>query len=484
VAAKSISHVERIRAKVERTIGADSMLEPGHRVLVAVSAGPDSVVLLHMLLEAAPAMDLELAVAHLNHCLRGSQSDADEDFVRRLAADAGLKFYCRKQNVAGLKKISGLSLEAAGRQARYAFLEEVAEKNGFDRIALGHQADDNAEQLLLHLLRGSGPAGLAGIPPVRGRLIRPLIDLTRSEIMTWAEFHGLEYRRDASNDDLRFTRNRVRHRLLPMLEKEFNPNARAVLHRTARLLRQEQQWLGALDARWAEKVAVARRPGAIDIEAAALNCMPPAQARRVLRHLAGELMGYLRGFTSVHIEALLALCAPDKEGRQLHLPLGIRARRDGPLLRISFRQDEPAKPTAEPWSLAVMPEAGRPLQVDLPGGGRLEIRIMAPGPETFRQVTGHHEACFDMDRLVMPLTVRNFRKGDRIRPFGLDGSQKLKKLFIDRKIPRRQRSGIPLVVSGDRIIWAAGIRRAAHAPVTGNTRRILHLRYREPAACK
>ncbi len=479
-----LTHLEQIRAKIEQTMTIHQMLEPGQRVLVAVSGGPDSVVLLHILLEMAPALGLHLAVAHLNHCLRGDRSDADEQFVRRLATGKDLQFYCRKADVGAFKQASGLSLEAAARQVRHTFLEEVAESEGFDKIALGHHADDNAEQLLLHLLRGSGLAGLAGMAPVRGRLIRPLIDLTRSEIMAWARFHRLDFCRDASNADLRFTRNRVRHMLLPLLEKEFNPGIRAVLHRTASLLRQEQQWLAKLDARWARQAVMARSRETVDLQAETLACMPAAQARRVLRYVVGRLLGYLRGFTCAHLEALLALSAPGQDGKQLHLPLGIRARRMGPVLRISLRHDTLAEKETAPWTLEVDPEAKRHQQVRLPAGGLLEIQILTCCHKASWHQAGHDQAYFDMDRLIMPLTVRNFRKGDRIRPFGLKGSQKLKKMFIDRKIPRSQRPKIPLVVSGGQILWVAGVRRSNLAPVTRHTKRILHLCYHKPAACK
>lgn len=460
------------------------MLQPGQKVLVAVSGGPDSVVLLDILHKLARRLDFKLGVAHLNHCLRGSRSDDDEKFVCRLAARAGLKFYCRQADVAALQAKSGLSLEEAGRRARYAFLEKIAASDGFDKIALGHQADDNAEQLLLHLLRGSGPDGLAGIPPVRGRLIRPLMDITRGQILAWAEFYGLEFRIDASNADPRFTRNRIRRRLLPILEKEFNPNIRSVLHRTACLLRQEQQWLRELAAGWAKQVVIARRRGEIDLEAETLASMPKAQGRRVLRYLIGDLLGYLRGFTAVHLDALLELSLPGKDGRELHLPLGTKARRTGPVLQISLRGWSHPDRDEKTWSLEVDPQADSYKKIELPGGGRIELEVLKSGPGNFRPAVGREEAYFDMDKLDMPLTIRNFRKGDRIMPFGLNGSQKLKKLFIDRKIPRRMRSELPLVISGGQIAWVAGIRRANLAPVTRNTSRILHLRYRGPAACK
>ncbi len=480
---KSSLSVEQILATVRQTIAEHKMLAPGQRVLAAVSGGPDSVVLLHILLKLAGELDISLAVAHLNHCLRGNRSEKDALFVSRLASELGLHYFYHKTDVEALCKSERIGLEAAARTARYSFLGKVAARNGFDKIAIGHQADDNAEQVLMHLLRGSGPTGLAGIAPVREAIIRPLIRLHRDSILTWAKHHGLTYCQDNTNQDQRFTRNRIRHLLIPILEKKFNPNIKATLNRTAALMRQEQQWLEVLDENLAKTVILTVRTGCLELDAEVLAAMPPAQARRVLRHVLSGMQGVLRSISATHIQDLLQLAGHKKNGRQIHLPKGLRALRRGRVLKISTGAQQNTG-NQHHWSFTITPGHGLESHLRLPDGGMLRFDPSSSSPHPDWRKAGLYEAYFDMDRLNMPLTVRNFRNGDRIMPFGMGGSQKLKKLFIDRKIPREKRPNVPLVLNQNDILWVAGIRRSSLAPVTKTTRRLLHISYQPPATCK
>ena len=242
--AKNIRVKNQLLRAVEQVITAHAMFKPNDKVLVGVSGGPDSVALLHVLLELTPKYDLKLGIAHLNHGLRGQEADADAEFVSSLAQNFDLPCYIKKRNIRQYHSHNKLSPEEAAGQIRYSFYFEVAEKYGFDKIALGHQANDNAEHVLMYLLRGSGPLGLSGIPPIRGgKIVRPMLRLTRSQIENYLAATGLESITDRSNTDLQFTRNRLRYQLLPILISAYNPRLIETLNRLAEIMRTEEQWI-------------------------------------------------------------------------------------------------------------------------------------------------------------------------------------------------------------------------------------------------
>ncbi|MBW2620551.1 MAG: tRNA lysidine(34) synthetase TilS, partial [Deltaproteobacteria bacterium] len=229
---------------VEQTITTYGMLKPGDSVLIGVSGGPDSVALFHVLLTLASRFSLRIGVAHLDHCLRQNDSDKDAEFVASLAARFDIPCYIHKANVRKYQLENKLSLEEAARRVRHTFLNRVAEKNSFNKIALGHHFDDNAELVLMNLFRGSGPLGISGIPPVRdGKIIRPLIRSNRSEIIAFLDKNGIKYISDSSNRDTRFLRNRIRHDLIPLLKTSYNPKITQNLNRLASIVRSEEEWI-------------------------------------------------------------------------------------------------------------------------------------------------------------------------------------------------------------------------------------------------
>lgn len=440
-------------AAVRNTIRRHAMLAGGEAVLVAVSGGADSVALLHALRALAGELRLRLSVAHLDHGLR-ADSAADAAFVEALARGGELPV-----SVERLAVPAGGSLEARAREARYAALRRQAARVGAARIALGHTADDQAETVLMRLLEGAGPRGLAGIPPVRGPFIRPLIETRRADIVAELRRAGLAWREDPSNRDPKFLRNRVRHELLPLLAASYNPAIVPALNRAAALTRALLAEVTALAARElpaaaADDVVLAR---------SRLAALPAEVAAEVLR-LAAERLGRAAPLRAwAHRGLRRVLLAPPPR-RPLALG-GITIEVSGDRVRLACRPRPPLapRPLAVP-GVTPLPEIGRALAVrcfDRPAG------YAAPRERD--------RVAFDADRLPGPLGVRARRRGDRFAPFGGSGERRLKSFLIDAGVPRWERDSLPLVVAGAEIAWVVGRRRAAAAPVTETTRRVVEI---------
>jgi len=429
-----------------RTIIHQQLFKPHDKLIVALSGGADSCALLD-LLTRLPGYDLDLVAAHLNHCLRGAESDGDEQFCRELAAGYGIPFESCRIDVAALAQAEGLNLEDAGRRARIGFLDAVRQQYGAAAVVTAHHSDDQAETVLMRLLRGSGMAGLSGMRYNNQRgYLRPLLDVTRAQIEQYLAEQGLTWREDASNRDTNFLRNRIRHELLPLLE-QYNPAIRQRLTATAAILADEERLLESLaEAAFEELFQQDKKQLACSISR--LKAHPAALQRRILRLAYRQLTGSLDGLGREHIEAVLRLPDSPRPNARLALPQNISALRAyDQLLFRSARQDTPDAPA----ELVI----NAPGQYRLPGGGTLTIET-ASAPVDFNNLPAD-SACFDLDRTPFPWLVRTFQPGDRMAPFGLGGSKKVKEIFINRKIPLAERRLIPLIFSGDDLIWIAGV---------------------------
>jgi tRNA(Ile)-lysidine synthase len=452
---------KKILHKVQQTIADHAMFLLDDHVLVAVSGGPDSVALIHLLHTLSPIFSFSLGIAHLNHSLRRIESEQDAEFVAALAQKLNLPFYMEKQDVRRYQRRHKLSLEEAARQIRYTFLNQVAEANGFNKIALGHHYDDNAELVLMYLLRGSGPLGLSGMPAVRGKkIVRPLINVKRSQIIDYLTEKGLEYVRDTSNADLNYLRNKLRHDLIPHLLSSYNPKIRETLNRTASIIRSEEQWLAALIDPIFKEALMSQETDKICLSRDGFDKIPLAARRRLIRKAILTVKGNLRRITYSHIDATIRLAMTGPAVGFLDLPDRIRIRRDHQALVISKEKENlrtsaknkrhPTWPTYEytinPPGCFHIKEASACLKLS-----KMDIKEI---PDFSR--TGQRIAFFDINKLRFPLIIRNFRPGDRFSPLGLSGTQKLKAFFINNKIPKEQRAKCPLLVSGDHIIWVVG----------------------------
>ena len=427
---------------IHEAIKRHNLIPDDTKVVAGVSGGADSVALLRALHQ----LKIPCTVAHLNHQLRGAESDADERFVRELAEELNLPVVARRTAVRKMADNSGLSIEMAARQARHDFFAE------FDNavVALAHHADDQAETFILKLARGAGTEGLGGMPfsQMIGqiRLIRPMLEVPRIAILQWLEENDFEWREDASNADETFLRNRVRHTVLPMLEKELNPNIRETILRTMNILRAENEWMNAVIA---------------DLPLATRHS-PLAARRRGLRKWLFEQGAETADFDAV--EKILAL---------------MDAGEGSTVFELSKRQ-------------RVVVEYGTPRfehveQAFQPASGRLEslphVRLTTEKGTGWRKDHGKGagilpaEASFDADKVGdSPIEVRGYRPGDRIAPIGMEGSRKLQDILTDQKIPRAHRPAVPVVVCRGEIIWVPGYRTARGWEVDGKNGIAVHVR--------
>jgi tRNA(Ile)-lysidine synthase len=441
-------------------------LERGESWVVAVSGGADSVFLLRALADLAPGLSLKLAVAHLDHGLRAEASRADARFVSALAAGLGLPFRAAELPPGALEA-RGASPEEAAREARHRFLEQVRVELGARRIALAHHADDQAETVLLNFLRGTGPAGLAGMRPLSpdGRLCRPLLGISRAEILAGMRARGWEFREDATNAALDCPRNLVRHRILPFLEREANPALREALGGAAGIFRQWVDLVGGM----AEKAlhAASREPESAILE---LDCPTlltyPEAVRKFALGKALEGFEGSRGLTRAHLAALDGLLASNAAGgRRVSLPLHFEAARERDRLVVYRAEPEP------PFESLPLPVPG---VVRLPEGWRLEARRVpcpasSPEPRPDR-------AWIDPGILEGGLEVRRRRPGDRFEPWGLGAETKLKDFLIAAHLPRRQRGRLWLLGDSKSVLWVLQLRPSERLRLGANAEEVIEVR--------
>jgi len=456
--------------KVKKTAIRFNMLRPGETIIVSVSGGPDSMALLYALSELKRIFSLSLIVAHVNHGLRGKESERDARFVAQEARRLGFPFVVEKVS---LKKASGESLQELARKVRYEVLNRIALKYRASRIATGHTADDQAETVLMRFLRGSGRKGLGGIPPVRDRkFIRPLIEITREEIMEYLGEKKVRWILDSSNLKTVYLRNKLRKELIPAL-KRFNPNIISHLASISSDYRDDDSFLNTLAMKLWKKVADVSRNG-ITMNIPLLLSTPPSIQKRLIMRSIKEILGSTRGYSHSHYEMILEAARSRSPNLELILPRDLRAERQYTKLLLG-------KGVARGKSLRRAPTFQIPLRI--PGITRIEglgikvrARIIREGIGLSRlRKTPLEQAYFDQKDIILPLVLRGFRPGDRFQPFGLKGEKKVKDLFIEKKIPRSLRANVPILDSRGGILWVLGLRQAEKGRVRKGTRKVLHL---------
>lgn len=421
-----------------------TLIAPGDTVIVAVSGGADSVCLLALLHALAPQLECRLHVAHLDHALRAA-SKADAASVATHAAALGLPCTLERRDVRALARERRLSLETAARAARYDFLRAVAAKEGATCIATGHTRDDQAETLLLHLARGSGLAGLAGMTPRRDGLIRPLLEISHAETLACCAALGLTPREDASNRSPAHRRNRLRHEVLPLLES-IQPAAGANLARAARLLAVDLALIERLAARALARAVVESDGARVTLSVREWAQAPPELRPHVLRQLLSRLRGSAEGFDERAYERMLGALAPDASETRLSLPKRLVLERRGALAVLG-----PVPAPLAPLGCYQLPVPGA-VETE---AGRLRAE-MATALRVWTDVPAH-VAYLDPAACGAALLVRAWRPGDRLRPLGLGGTRKVQDIFVDRKIPRTMRRRVPIVEGTRGIAWVAGL---------------------------
>jgi tRNA(Ile)-lysidine synthase len=436
--------------QVEATIQDFDLFESGDKALVAVSGGADSVCLLLILKKLARRLGIRLSVFHLNHRLRGRDAVSDQNLVIKFCRRLNVPCFVMSADVRGYSRSHKLSLEEAGRELRYRFLDQVAKASGCNRVVTAHNANDNAETVLMNLCRGSGLTGLSGIPVRRGNIVRPLIRIERKDIEQFLAEQHVPYAHDISNQKLEFRRNLVRHRVLPIL-KRLNPQVVPAILRTSELLRAEDACL-AHEARTAVRRVARAAPDGSFLDTASLLKYNICIQRRVIKSL-------IPGLSFDDVSKVLGIAS----GR-----LGGRSQLSGGSLCVKearglFLGQERAGISRTPTLLRV-PGENRPAGFRV----RLDVKTSSRKPQFVRPNT----EVFDLDGLSLPLEMRTRQPGDRFAPFG-GRTRKLQDILVDDRIPRRERDSLPLLCDQRGILWAIGSRRAGRASVKENTRRFM-----------
>ena len=462
--------------QVQNFTFAHGLLSTGDRLLVAVSGGPDSVALLHLLCDLRQELDLHLAVAHLQHGIRGEEAKDDARFVAALAAKLGLPFHLKEISLPQLVAAAGRgNLEALARDQRYGFFAEVVGAHGLTKVATAHTQDDQAETVLMRFLRGAGMTGLAGMAPLHRMksigakslsgltVIRPLLGVSKSEILNYLADKHQAYRSDRTNQDTALLRNWIRLELLPKLGERIDGRLNERLGQQAELLRDEDDALAALARR---KLEDTRAPDGLSREE--LLAEPKAMQRRLLRLWLESLRGNLRGLDFVHMKAMLHLIAHGAPHARLALPGGWQLQLEYDQVKLVRRSVRLKRPCYAydfvVGSTQSIPQAG----------WAIESEIVAPPLAQFP--ADPMEAFFDAACLPAGLTVRNFRNGDFFQPLGMTGHKKVKDLFMEKKLPLAVRAQWPLLAAPREVLWIPGHGRSERAKVTAETTSIIRVK--------
>jgi tRNA(Ile)-lysidine synthase len=487
----NLAQAGRLEQRVLETIRRTRLLAPGDRVGVAVSGGADSVALLRLLEHIRAELGIVLLVVHFDHGLRGADSDADADFVGALASARGFDFVSESGEVRSAAVKYKWNLEDAARRLRYAFFEQIVAQDRATRIAVAHTEDDQAETVLAHLLRGTGLTGLAGIYPCVGSIVRPLLGERREELREYLCALGQSWREDSTNLDTRRLRARMRSRLLPLLERDFSPHVTKHLAALAEFAQQEEAFWDALVEDRFQKLVTKREEtlrmalgdllSPLDLpgnEAPSEPRPKPLRAltERLVRRLYQEMSGGRQGLTAGHVRQVIHLALESTSGHRVELPGGVVVDRVFHELIFS-RQGDTNSPRGR--SETDQPEGAYQHVVTLPDRGEAVV----PVPELKRRFclkvidwslaereTSREIAALDRDRLGAPLVLRNWRQGDAYRARGHREVHKLKRMFLARHVPRRDRASWPVLESAGRVVWVRGMPPAEEFSAREGTR--------------
>jgi len=457
--------------QVKRTIDRYGLLEKADRLIVGVSAGVDSMVLLHLLNAYREPFHLSLIIAHVNHGLRPEESEEEAELVRKESDRLGLPFEYGQFDIKEFQKLGGLSPQDAARRIRFHFFHDLLRKHHAQKIVLGHNANDQVETILLRLIRGAGLQGLKGILPIREeKVIRPLLETWRSEIESFALGEKIPFLLDSSNLKKDYLRNRIRLSLIPLIERDYQPNFNEILLRTSAILREENDYLerGAEEAY--EKI-IREEKNVLSFQFSEYRSLHQAIQWRVTKRILGKIYGLgivMEEEVWSDVQKIYQKLRSSSPSFLLELTHGVWFEKRYDVVSVGK------------GGIKTFP----PFEVELIFPGRTfideigkEVVIGETDPEEFRRCKGSFDTAFlDLESLRFPLRMRNFRPGDRFCPLGVKGSQKLKDFFINRKVPKFDRPKIPLLLSGEMIAWVVGHRIDERVKVTEKTNKILKVK--------
>lgn len=451
--------------KVREFIYKYDMIEFGSHIILGISGGPDSIALLFIMQNLKAEFDLTLSVAHLNHSLR-VEADEEEGLVKNLCQDLGIPFYASKVDVAKKAESEKKSIEEAGREVRYHFFNQLWTELQADLIATAHHKDDNAETVLLNLLRGTGIKGLRGIMPVSGHLIRPLLGLSKSEIENYLQEHDLPYFIDQSNFDPIYLRNKLRQELIPLLKAEYNPQIIESLNQLATIAGEENAELESQAKSLFAQGKVRETPDTIVLNNKFLASLSIALRKRVLLYTLGTLTD-ASGWEALDIELILDLMTKTGSSKMIQLKKGVK---------VTKVYDELVFSTLEKERISFDYLLYPPTTILLATGKKYLFELIK-GEDFATQKAKNYLAYIDYDKCQKPLHLRSRKAGDIFHPYGLKGSKKIKDYFIDLKIPQYKRQEIPLLTSDEDDIYAVlGYRISSLVSVDANSNNVLTIK--------
>lgn len=459
-----------MKSKVLDNIIKHKLIKTGDTVIVGVSGGYDSMVLLDILMELKNAMGIEIVVAHVNHMLRGGEADGDEAHVREYAVDHGLDFVLEKRSMEELAESEGISSEDAGRRIRYEFFASLAGKYDNSVIAVAHNMNDQAETILLNLLRGTGLKGLTGMKFKSDNIIRPLLNISREEIEEYAEEHGIQHREDSTNIQNIYRRNSIRNELIPFITREYNPDFNRTIFRMTEILADQEEIIEHITEKSLDQILIEDSSESFTIIKADFNKLEPAIRKNIIRLIINRLLGTLDGFESSHIEQFINTALR---------PTGKKMSIGGIQLSIQYDQlvIEKISSEEEPVNYGEIVINKGKSGVYKFGGYLIEVDYYKSDKKTFKDKKD--TVYFDADKIEYPLTIRTRKPGDYFTPYGMEGTKKIKNLMIDLKIKTELRNKIPILTTnnGD-IIWVGTLRRSNKYKVEDTTENIIRFKIR------
>lgn len=469
--------MQSLEQQILSTIETNRLIVSNQSLVIAVSGGTDSICLMHVLCNLYD--DLTNTCVYVDHLLRPEESAREKELVESHCSWRSVNFISVTADVPAEVKATGDSIEACARRLRYAALEEVRREVGADIIAVGHTADDQVEEVLLRLIRGSGLTGLSGMLPRHGRVVRPLLEVNRQQVLAYLKKHAFEFCHDSSNESARFLRNRIRLELLPLLEQRFNPSIRSTILNTVNILKQEEEYIAAESERLYLSLAKSHpgeygcaRRSIISFEIALLSEIPTALRRRVFERACWET-GCRPDFQNINkIDKLLT---QQTSGIELHLPDGVRVlRQHDSLLFTKLKEDQGPRERVA-GSIEILQEIGSPGSYLIPKINRqLDIWMSDAHP------TDQKTMRLDADTITFPLLLRSIAPGDRFKPLGAPGRKKVARFLTDRKIPNHLRHLHPVLESEAGIICVLGLEIDERCGITEATNQQLHIRWVQP----
>ncbi len=473
------SFVSNFTRKILTTIQENHLIEPGDGVVIGVSGGHDSVCLLHVLQSLVESLQLKLYAVHINHMLRGKEADADEEYTVDLCNRLGIPISIVRIDIAAYAAKLGLSIEEAGREARYREFKQYASAVGASKIAVAHNRNDQAETVFMHIIRGTGTAGLSGMEYKRDCIIRPLLGVSRDEIECYCQGAGLHPRTDSSNLEQDFTRNKVRLALFPYINEKFDANIVESLWRLSQNASVDERFMEKCTSEAYERVIMEKGTGFVCLDIRQMQKLDPAIGMRILRIALKNISGSAKGVGGVHYRALTDLINKGRTGTMAQLPRGIRATVSYGVLKLLLKSSLEQSSSSD---------GAFSLQIALPGetfipilNSNIRTSIIMPENIDKYSMLGYNPKVqyFDYDKVKQGIYIRNRRNGDIFKPLGSPGTKKLKEFYIDSKVPREKRGMIPLIVIGNEVVWIIGHKISDKFRVTENTKSVLKMEYIE-----